>query len=68
MIVKYISNMFPIHNGLKEGDVLLPQLFNCVSDMPLVRAKKMLIGRKRDNKKSKMKRKALFVLNKETDT
>ena len=56
LIVKYISNTFPIHNGLKQGDALLPLLFNRVSDMPLVRAKQLLIGRKTDNKKSKLKK------------
>jgi len=26
---KHLSDMFPIKNGLKQGDVLLPLLFNC---------------------------------------
>jgi hypothetical protein len=26
---KHLSNMFPIRNGLKQGDVLLPLHFNC---------------------------------------
>ena len=25
---KYLSDMFPLRNGLKQGDVLLPLLFN----------------------------------------
>jgi hypothetical protein len=25
---KFLSDMFPIRNGLKQGDVLLPLLFN----------------------------------------
>jgi hypothetical protein len=31
---KYLSDMFPIKNGLKQGDALLPLLFNFKS-MPL---------------------------------
>jgi hypothetical protein len=27
-IGKYLSDMFPVQNGLKQGDALLPLLFN----------------------------------------
>jgi hypothetical protein len=31
--------MFPITNGLKEGDALLPLLFNCASEYPIRKVK-----------------------------
>ena len=27
-ICKYVSNNLPVHNGLKQGDMLLPLLFS----------------------------------------
>jgi len=30
-----LSDMFPVRNGLKQGDVLLPLLFNVALDTPL---------------------------------
>jgi len=32
---KHLSDMFPIRNGLKQGDALSPLLFNYALEMPL---------------------------------
>ena len=36
-IGKNLSDMFPVRNGLKQGDALSPLLFNCALDTPLGR-------------------------------
>ena len=34
---KHLSEVFPVKNGLKQGDALLPLLFNFVSDYGIKR-------------------------------
>ena len=36
-VVKNLSDMFPIRNGLKRGDALLPLLFNCALEYAIRR-------------------------------
>jgi hypothetical protein len=36
-VVKILSEMFPIRNGLKQGDALLPLLFNFASEYAIKR-------------------------------
>jgi hypothetical protein len=39
---KNLSDNFPIQNGLKQGDTLLPLLFNFACSMPLGRSRKTM--------------------------
>jgi hypothetical protein len=34
-VSKHLSDMFPIRNGLKQGDALFPLLFNFALEWPL---------------------------------
>jgi hypothetical protein len=35
-MVKHMSDMFPIHNSLKEGDALSPLLFNVALEYSII--------------------------------
>jgi hypothetical protein len=45
-IGKHLSDSFPIHNGLKEGDALSPLLFNLVLEYAIRRVQETHVGLK----------------------
>jgi hypothetical protein len=45
-IGKYLSDSFPIHDGLKQGDALLPLLFNCALEYDIMKVQENQMGLK----------------------
>jgi hypothetical protein len=45
-IRRHLSDSFPIHNGLKQGDALSPLLFNVVSEYANRKVQKKQVGLK----------------------
>jgi hypothetical protein len=43
---KHMSDIFPIQNGLKQGDALAPLLFNCPLDCAIRRVEENQMGLK----------------------